>query len=64
MQVYHALLAKGRVDETPHGACRSATPPPYRVRLVPTPAVIDAQDHILTDAQILEIRLPGDRVET
>lgn len=48
----------------PHPARRSATPPPYRVRIVPTPAVIDAQDTILTDAQVLEIRFPGDRVET
>ena len=37
---------------------------PYRVRVLPLPAVIDADGHALIDAHVLEIVFPDEMIDT
>ena len=36
----------------------------YRVRIVPSPTVVDADGNAVANAHVLEISFPGDSVET
>jgi hypothetical protein len=43
---------------------RQAEPASYRVKLTPSPMVVDADDQPVPNSHVVEINFPGDAIET